>query len=111
MVSVATPYAAGDMGRTVIPRWPEGVKPEETSPKILNPEYIKKQEALQEAELQLHRQARLEKQYRKWTRGTTFTQNKNNRRTWKKIRTLSKELSQTPKYITASDQPDKPVKE
>jgi hypothetical protein len=109
LASVGTPYAA--KGRLIVPRWPRGVDPEKTPPQIMNPEYLKKQETLQQAELQLHRQERLQRQFQIWTRSGTFTKNQNNYRTWQKIHALKKQLRETPKYITAPDQPDKPVKE
>lgn len=111
LLGMATPCAALWWDELVIPRWPQGVNPEETSTQIVNPEYLKKQEAIQQAELQMHRQARLSRQFHKWTRTRLYVKSQNNSRTRKKIKALKRELRETPKYITRAPQPDKTPQE
>ena len=108
LVSVATPYAAEQL---VIPRWPQKINPEDTNRQTLNPEYIQRQEAVQQAELQLHRQRRLTRQFSKWTRTRFYPKRRNNYRTKQKLMNLKNELHQTPRYITEASPSTKPAQE
>ena len=86
--------------------WKQGLERQQETPppadpnQVINPEYLKKKQELEEAWNQLYRQNHMSRQYDRWTRRS---QNKvlSDNRARKKTMLLERELAKTPVYIAA----------
>lgn len=78
--------------------WQQEIPPPPEPNQVINPEYLKKQEDLNNTWLQLNRQNSMTRQHHRWTRNST-TKYRSDIRALQKANRLTAELKKTPLYI------------
>ena len=84
--------------------WQQEIPPPADPTQVINPEYLKKKQELNEAWNQLQRQNNMSRQQYRWTNKSHSKYLSDNRARQKTIR-LERELAKTPVYITTGTPP------
>ena len=79
--------------------WQQEIPPPPEPNQVVNPEYLKKQEELNNSWGQLHRQNSMTRQYDRWTMERNTTKFRGDRRALQKTNRLEAELKKIPMYV------------
>lgn len=79
--------------------WQQEIPPPADPNRVINPEYLKKRQELEDSWNQLHRQNNMTRQYSRWTNNRSHTKYRSDNRALKKTNRLKRELRKTPMYV------------